>query len=136
MKTKQKSDIDTRTKLENMCAWLAEKKADSLVALDLSALPVKQGKNIITEGIIVAGATSARHGQGLADFALEQAKANNYEFFKMEGYNNGLWILLDFNDIIINIFKMEQRELYRLEDLYAGASVVRDDRRSITNGQT
>jgi ribosome-associated protein len=128
MKTKQKSTIDTKSKLENFCVWLVEKKANEPVALELSPLRIKQGKSLIAEGIIVAGANSVRHGQGLADFLLDQAKANNYEFFRMEGYNNGLWILLDFNDVIVNILKTEQREMYRLEDLYPGATVIHDDR--------
>jgi ribosome-associated protein len=129
MPTELKANLDTKTKLENLCAWLAEKKAGAVVALDLSLLRIKQDKNLITEGFIIAGSTSVRHGQGLADFVLEQAKANHYEFFQMEGYANGLWILLDFNDVIVNILKPEQRELYRLEDLFPGASIVRDDRK-------
>lgn len=122
MKTKLKSTVDTKTKLENMCAWLSEKKARDIVALDLS------GKSNVAEGIIVAGATSLRHGQGLADFVLELGKENNYEFLHMEGYKNGLWILMDFNDVLVNIFQPDQRELYRLEDLFPGAGVLRDDR--------
>jgi ribosome-associated protein len=128
MKTELKSTADVRTKLETLCAWLAEKKATELVALDLSGLQTKQGKNFITEGIIIAGSISTRHGQGLADFVLERAKYCNYEFLQLEGYKNGLWILLDFNDVVVNILKQEQRQLYRLEDLYSGATVVRDDR--------
>ncbi|MDL2306449.1 ribosome silencing factor [Desulfovibrio sp. OttesenSCG-928-C06] len=122
MKVKLKSTVDTKTKLENLCAWLAEKKARNLVAFELG------GHNNLAEGVIVAGATSLRHGQGLADFALEMAKENNYEFLHMEGYQNGLWILLDFNDVLLNIFQPEQRELYRLEDLYPNATILRDDR--------
>ena len=125
MKTPQKSTLSTRAKVEQICAWLEEKKARELVALDLTSI---KEINFITDAIIVAGASSARHAQGLADFVLEQAKIANYEFFQMEGYKNGFWILLDFNDIILNIFQDEQRELYRLEDLYPGAIVLRDDR--------
>ena len=122
MKVKQKSTVDTKTKIENFCAWLEEKKARDLVAFELGEM------NNVAEGVIVAGATSLRHGQGLADFALEMAKENNYEFLHMEGYQNGLWILLDFNDVLVNIFQPEQRELYRLEDLYNKGAVLRYDR--------
>lgn len=125
MKTPQKSTLSTNAKVEQICAWLAEKKARELVALDLTSI---KDINFITDAIIVAGASSVRHAQGLADFVLEQGKAANYEFFQMEGYKNGLWILLDFNDVILNIFQDEQRDLYRLEDLYPGATVLRDDR--------
>lgn len=126
MKTPQKSILSTRAKVEQICAWLEEKKAKELVALDFTSI---KEINFITDAIVVAGASSLRHAQGLADFVLEQSKVANYEFFQMEGYKNGLWILLDFNDIILNIFQDEQRDLYRLEDLYPGATILRDDRR-------
>ncbi|MDR2891932.1 MAG: ribosome silencing factor [Deltaproteobacteria bacterium] len=119
MKTKTKSTVDTQTKLENICNWLAEKKGLDLLALDLA------GKSNVAEGIVVAGATSMRHAQGLADYVLEKAKESNYEFFQMEGYKSGLWILLDFNDVLVNIFQTDQREIYRLEDLFPGARLVR-----------
>ena len=125
MKKQKKTVPDTREKLENICVWLAEKKATEIVALDLSSAKTA---GYITEGIIVAGAGSLRHGQGLADFALEKSKEHNYEFFQMEGYKNGLWILLDFNDVVVNIFQNAQREIYRLEDLYPGATLLRDER--------
>ncbi|MDR1125252.1 MAG: ribosome silencing factor [Deltaproteobacteria bacterium] len=125
MKTPRKSTLGTSAKVEQLCAWLEEKKARELVALDLTSI---KNINFITDAIIVAGASSLRHARGLADFVLEQAKIENFEFFQMEGYKNGLWVLLDFNDIILNIFQDEQRDLYRLEDLYPGAAVMRDDR--------
>lgn len=121
-KTPTKSTAPTLEKIENINNWLLEKKAQHLVAVDLSHL------NAISESMVVVSATSMRHAQGLADFILAQAKEQNYEFLHMEGYQNGLWILLDFNDILVNILQPEQRELYRLEELYPEAVVLRDDR--------
>ncbi len=114
----KKSTVDTKTKLANMGQWLESKKAKNTVLLDLT------GQNTLSEGLIVAGATSMRHAQGLADFILEMCKENNYEFLHMEGYNNGLWILLDFNDVIVNIFQDEERKLYRLEELFPQSAVM------------
>lgn len=114
----KKSTVDTKTKLQAISNWLNEKKAKEITAIDLD------GQNVLTEGIIIAGATSLRHAQGLADFVLEMGKEQNYEFLHMEGYNNGLWILLDFNDVLVNIFQSEQRGLYRLEDLFPGGRIL------------
>lgn len=111
-KNLQKSTIDTQTKLQEISRWLQEKKGKDVVVFNL------EGQSVLAEGIVIAGATSLRHAQGLADFALEMGKEQNYEFLHMEGYNNGLWILLDFNDVLVNIFQPEQRDLYRLEDLF------------------
>lgn len=113
-----KSTVDTKTKLQEISRWLGEKKARDLVVLDL------EGQNALAEGIVIAGASSLRHAQGLADFVLEMGREKNYEFLHLEGYKNGLWILLDFNDVLVNIFQPEQRELYRLEDLFPGVRLT------------
>lgn len=120
----KKSTVDTKTKLQAVSNWLNEKKAKEITAIDLD------GQNVLAEGIIIAGATSLRHAQGLADFVLEMGKEQNYEFLHMEGYSSGLWILLDFNDVLVNIFQPEQRVLYRLEDLFPGGKILDAEEKS------
>ena len=41
-----------------------------------------------------------------------------------EGYSGGIWILLDFGEIIIHIFNKEQREFYSLDRVWADAKEV------------
>jgi ribosomal silencing factor RsfS len=36
----------------------------------------------------------------------------------VDGYTNGQWVLVDCNDVVVNIFQKETRELYRLESLW------------------
>lgn len=110
----QTPPVSTLDKLLAMGRWLEEKKGKDTLTLNLL------GENLLSEGLIITGASSARHAQGLADFVLEKAGERNYEFLRMEGYKNGLWILLDFNDVIINILQQAERELYRLEELFPG----------------
>lgn len=114
--------VPIREKLERVASWIEEKKGKDVIAFDLS------GTHTFTEGIIIATADSIRHAQGLADHILQESKAAQYEFFRMEGYQNGLWILLDMNDCVISIFQEETRELYRLEDLWKTAQTVLDTR--------
>ena len=40
---------------------------------------------------------------------------------RKQGRENGFWIILDYTDIVVHIFKTEQRLFYRLEDLWADA---------------
>ena len=119
---KKYSLVPAREKLEQMGVWLKDKKARELFALDLS------GKGAFTEGIVLVSATSVRHAQGLADHVLEEAGRANYEFLHMEGYQNGAWILLDFNDVVVNIFQADARLLYNIEGLWAGVEPLFDER--------
>lgn len=110
----------TLEKVNLLVGWLAEKKARHILALDLS------GENGLAEAVIIVSATSARHGQGLARHLLESARREKQEYLRIEGFAAGQWILLDFNDVIVHIFQGEQRELFRLEDLWPNAPILAD----------
>lgn len=116
------SQTPSREKLLLLGEWLKDKKARALYILDLA------GRGAFTEGIILASATSARHAQGLADHLLEETGRANFEFLHLEGYQNGSWILLDFNDVVVNIFQEEARLLYNIEGLWSDVPPLTDER--------
>ena len=49
---------------------------------------------------------------------LEELKKENILPHKIEGYNSNSWILMDYLDVIVNIFTEADREHYKLEDLW------------------
>jgi ribosome-associated protein len=120
---KQFSRASTREKAAAMVDLLAEKKALDIVALDLA------GENLLCEAVIIAGSTSARHGQGLAEILLLAARERNFEYLHMEGHALARWILLDFNDVVVHILQSESRELFRLEEMWPKAGVLADTRK-------
>lgn len=109
---RQNTSLDANEKGEIFRAFL-----ESQNARDIEIMDVKSSESI-TDVIMVAGATSRRHAQGLADGISRICKENDFEFLGMEGYNLADWILVDCNDVIVNIFQEEPRKLYRLEDLW------------------
>ena len=102
--------------LENELAAICELLADRH-AVDATSIETP-GHEAIADAIIVCGATSRRHAQGLADGVASLCREKGYEFLGMEGYEPGEWILLDLNNIILHIFQEEPRRLYRLEELW------------------
>ena len=116
------STLSTLEKTRTIILWLTEKRANQLVAFDLSQ------EHTLTEAAVIVNATSARHAQGLADFVLESCKKFKFEILRTEGYQVAQWILLDLNDIVVHIFQPEARLLYRLEDLWPSAEIVADQR--------
>lgn len=112
---KKYSDLEIKAKVLQIADWLADKKAKDPVIIDL------RGKESYAEGIIIVSATSSRHAQGLAEHVRFLAKQEKFEFLHDEGFQTGQWILLDLNDVLVNIFQGEVRQLYNLEGLWADA---------------
>ena len=67
---------------------------------------------------VVASGTSTTHIKALADNVEEELKKENILPHKIEGYNSNSWILMDYLDVIVNIFTETDREHYKLEDLW------------------
>jgi len=119
---KKFSLLPTQEKAENIVQFLKEHKAQAPVMLNITDF------SSCTDLLIIVTASSLRHAKALADGALSFARENNYEFSRMEGYDTAQWILLDMNDILVNIFLGEARELYKLEVLWPEGILLLDER--------
>lgn len=115
-KTKIYSDVPADEKIAAFTRFLESQNASELAVIELT------DANAFAEAIMVASATSRRHAQGLADGIARICHENNYEFLGMEGFDAAEWILVDCNDIVVNIFQEETRQLYKLEELWSRVS--------------
>ena len=114
-KEKKYSTLPSAEKAPVIQNWLFEHKAR-----DLSVFQLPEG-NPLADVVIIASASSARHARSLADGLSEMCKQEKFEILRTEGYQEGQWVLVDLNDIIVHIFQEPVRELYRLESLWASA---------------
>ncbi|MDR1685313.1 MAG: ribosome silencing factor [Desulfovibrio sp.] len=117
---KKFSPPPVRDKVAAVVRRLLDKKGVDIVALDLA------GENTLYDAVVICGARSVRHGQGLADYLLESAPEDCLEYLRMEGHAVGSWILLDFNEVVVHIFQTESREMFRLEDMWPWAPTLVD----------
>ncbi len=102
------------SKYKNIIKGLFEKKAEDLLAIDVSK------QTTYTDFIVLCTATSTKHAQTLADKVIEESKKSKMRVM-VEGYNLGEWILIDIGAIIFHIFLQDIRTLYDLEGLWYGA---------------
>ena len=99
--------------VEKIFKILDNKKAIDITKIDLN------NKTTIADYFIVASGTSNTHVKSLADNVEEELKKESILPNKIEGYDSGLWILMDYGEVIVHIFTKAERENYSLEDLWS-----------------
>ncbi|HCC54755.1 MAG TPA: ribosome silencing factor [Desulfobulbaceae bacterium] len=95
-----------------------DKKAEDLVVLDV------RGLSSFTDFFVIMSGRSTRHVQGLAQAVDAVLRHKNVKDGNTEGLNEGHWVLLDYNDVIVHIFYSEDRSFYNIEGLWHDAPIV------------
>jgi ribosome-associated protein len=97
------------------CALFAlEKKA-----LDVRVLEIKRLSSIADYLVLTSG-RSDKQAQAIAD-AVKQGLKKFGKALDVEGLREGNWIVIDYGDVIVHIFKEEVRRYYNLEELWNAA---------------
>ena len=96
----------------------SEKQADDIVMLDIRQLTG------FADYFVVMSAQSQRQLDALQEDMVKAMRDSGVSLHHREGTPQSGWILLDFSDVIVHMFGAEEREYYRLEQLWAGATQV------------
>lgn len=108
--------------LAKICARVAlDAKAEDLVILDV------KGLSSFTDYFVIMNGRSTRHVQGLAETIEQEMRSKRVNTSHAEGIQEGMWVLLDFGDVVVHIFYHEQRKFYDLEGLWHDAKPVSID---------
>jgi ribosome-associated protein len=110
-------------KKENHKYMLCAEAALEKKALDLIILEIKEISSFADYFIICSG-NSSRQVQAIASAIEMNLKKQGIYPLGIEGFSEGQWILLDYEDVIIHVFYQPLREFYELERLWADAPIV------------
>ena len=97
-------------------AWLYAKKAQDIIALNVSHLTV------ITDYMIIASGRTAAQVKALADEVDEKMAEAGWNLRRSEGATEGRWIVMDYGSILVHIFHQEEHAYYNLERLWEDGS--------------
>ena len=92
---------------------LEELKARDVKALDVSDL------TSVTETMIIASGTSNRHVKSLAEKVIEAARETGDRPLGIEGADEGEWVLVDLDELVVHVMLPRVRDFYNLEKLWA-----------------
>ena len=98
-----------------LAARTADKLGEDIVVLDL------RRQSPLSEYFVVASAGSTVHAQAIADEVVSDLKREGQPVHHLEGTEHGLWILLDYFDVVVHIFSGDVRQFYGLERLWGDA---------------
>ncbi len=86
-------------------------------ALDIRVLHVG-GMTVITDYMVIASGRSQLQVKALADDVDDAMAELGIPLRAKEGTNEGHWVVLDYNSVLVHVFHPEDREFYHLEKLW------------------
>ncbi len=107
--------MDARTLTLRAAAFLADKKGEELVAIDVSKV-----SSLFDYAILVSG-SSPPHLKAMFNDLQHSLKQEGVHAFRKSGTPESGWMVLDYFDLVIHIFLHETRHYYALEDLWPEA---------------
>ncbi|MCI1856591.1 MAG: ribosome silencing factor [Sporolactobacillus sp.] len=106
---------------EKWVHYLAEaaddKKAQNLVILNMKDI------SIMTDYFIICHGNSEKQVQAIATAVKQAAETAGMSVQRMEGYHQARWVLIDLGDVVVHVFRRDEREYYQLEKLWGDAPI-------------
>lgn len=117
MSKTEQEERDEVNRLIRVAAHAADEKLGiDVVVLDVADLLV------ITDAFIIVSAKNDRQVRAIVDEVERQLKlADGDAPRRVEGLDEGRWVLMDFGDFVVHVFDEETREYYDLEHLWSNA---------------
>jgi ribosome-associated protein len=100
---------------------ILEKKGENIVCLDLRSI-----ENAVCSFFIICEGNSDTQVEAIADSVeFNVKKQTGQRPYRSEGWENALWILIDYIDVVVHVFERETRSFYNLERLWADAGEIK-----------
>jgi ribosome-associated protein len=98
---------------------IQEKKGNEIVRLDLRNI-----NSSVTDYFVICHAESSTQIKAIASSVEEEVyKATQQEPWRKEGLQQGEWVVLDYIDVVVHIFKTDKRQFYGIEELWGDAEM-------------
>lgn len=91
---------------------LDEKKANDISVIDIAGVSTLADYYVITNG------ENPNHVQALVENVQEKMYKAGFACRSLEGFKSANWVLMDYGDIVVNVFSKEDRRWFDLERIW------------------
>jgi|TARA_B110000438_G_scaffold182051_1_gene173979 ribosome-associated protein len=106
----------TSSDLADKIAKIAlDKKAENVISINVKKL------TSFTDQFVICSADTDIQVKAIADTIR---KSTDHKPIRIEGYEQLNWVLLDYIDVIVHVFKTTERNYYNIEKLWADAPKI------------
>ena len=108
-------NITSFTLAKTIAELAIDKKAERVISINL------KGLTSITDHFLICSADTDVQIKAIADNIRKNTLTKPT---RIEGYEKMNWIILDYIDVVVHIFKTIEREYYNLEKLWGDAKII------------
>jgi len=76
-------------------------------------------RTILADAFVIVTGRSKIQTRAIADAVVEALEKHDAVVSRVEGYNDGTWILIDAGNLIVHVFTPDERTFYNLERLWS-----------------
>jgi ribosome-associated protein len=120
-KAKQGAPPDSQDLALGAARAAAEKQGERVAVLDVRDLIV------ITDYFVIVSAGTERQARTITEEVEKALRGLGAKPVRREGESEGIWILLDYVDIVVHVFREDERDFYDLERLWRDAPTLEWD---------
>ena len=100
---------------ELIAAACEEEKARDIMILEVNDL------TIIADYFVIASGRSVVQVRSVIEHVQDKLKEIGLLPSRIDGHTQGTWVVLDYDSVILHVFRQEEREYYQLETLWGDA---------------
>ncbi len=115
----RKTNIETSRIVEAAVEGIRRLKGKKIAIIDLTTIHHTE-----CDSFVICHGTSNTHAESIARSVEETVKEmTGLKTWHKDGYQNAIWILLDYGEVMVHVFREDARNFYNLEGLWSDAAV-------------
>jgi ribosome-associated protein len=92
---------------------------------DIKILDMRKLSGSIADCFVICSADADRQVKAIADEVDERLHDDGIRCLHKEGFETLNWVLLDYFDVVVHVFRAEARSYYNLEKLWGDVPVIK-----------